>query len=109
MAAKQSISIPDVAAMVTEPWRPRDLVQANDAILRIARLEGEFPWHHHDEDELFLCWHGGFRIELEGSDPVALSTGDLFVVPRGTRHRPVADEPAYTLLLEKPQTKQYGN
>ena len=48
-------------------------------------------------------------IELEGSDPVTLGTGDLFVVPRGTRHRPVADQPAYALLLEKPQTKQYGS
>ena len=103
------VDIDRVAEGMLEAFRPKDLVRANDTIVRLARLDGEFPWHHHDEDELFLCWLGEFRIELEGSDPVTLGTGDLFVVPRGTRHRPVADQPAYALLLEKPQTKQYGN
>jgi quercetin dioxygenase-like cupin family protein len=80
----------------------------NDAVVRVARLEGEFPWHHHDEDELFLCWDGSFRIELEGDEAVELEAGDLFVVPRGTRHRPVAASTAHTLLLERPETEQYG-
>jgi len=109
MPPLESISIPDLVTTITEPWRPRDLTQVNDAILRIAMLEGEFPWHHHDEDELFLCWQGEFRVELEGGDSVVLRAGELFVVPRGVEHRPVADRPAYTLLLERPETKQYGS
>jgi quercetin dioxygenase-like cupin family protein len=103
------VSITEAIAALPGPWRPRDLVRANGAVVRVARLHGEFPWHHHDEEELFLCWGGSFRIELEGREPVTLRPGDLFVVPTGMRHRPVADETAHALLLERPETKQYGN
>jgi mannose-6-phosphate isomerase-like protein (cupin superfamily) len=102
------VSIRDVAAATAEAWRPVDLVTANDTIVRLARLDGAFDWHTHDEDELFLCWEGTFRIEMAGTDPVVLGVGDLFVVPAGIDHRPVADVPAVTLLIERPETEQRG-
>ena len=104
-----TISIPAAAKGRVRPFEPLDLVIVNDAVVRIAAIEGEFPWHHHDEDELFLCWEGGFRIEVRDGEPVELVTGDLYVVPRGIEHRPVAERRAVVLLLERPETLQYGN
>ena len=104
-----AISIPELIDTLEGPWRPLDVVAANEAIVRVARLEGEFPWHTHDEDELFLCWDGSFVVELEGAEAVQLNRGDVFVVQRGVRHRPVAEKTAHALLLERPETKRYGN
>jgi mannose-6-phosphate isomerase-like protein (cupin superfamily) len=78
------ISIPVAAKGRVRPFEPTDLVVVNDAVVRIAAIEGEFPWHHHDEDELFLCWDGGFRIEFRDGEPVELVTGDLYVIPEAS-------------------------
>ncbi len=97
-----------IAAAIERPWERVDVATANDSVVRMAMAHGEFPWHEHEEDELFICWSGRFRIELEGGDPISLEPGRLFVVPRKVRHRPVADQPAVALMIERPETKQYG-
>jgi quercetin dioxygenase-like cupin family protein len=103
------VDLAAVGAAIERPFEPVDVVTVNDTVLRMAQVHGAFPWHRHEEDELFLCWYGMFTIELEGGHSVALEPGQLFVVPRGQEHRPIADEPAVTLLVERPETKQYGN
>ncbi len=104
------VSIEAVAAGMDQPWRPVDLVRANDTMVRMARFEGSFDWHDHDEDELFLCWSGSFRVELEGGDRADLHPGELFVVPAHVRHRPVADAgPAFGVMVERPETTQRGS
>lgn len=104
----EALDLNVIAAGMERPWEPVDVAAVNDSIIRMAMAHGEFPWHEHEEDELFLCWSGKFRIEMENAEPVALEPGRLFVVPKKVRHRPVADEPAVTLLIERPETKQYG-
>jgi quercetin dioxygenase-like cupin family protein len=103
------IDLRESARSIARSWVPIDLVRANDTVVRLAKLEGEFPWHQHDEDELFLCWDGAFRIELAGRQAVELHAGQLFVVPKRVQHRPIATEPAFALLIERPETLQYGN
>lgn len=99
-----------MAREISEPWKPRLAAEANGFELKVVRLHGEFPWHQHElEDELFYCLEGSFRIELEQRDAVTLSSGEVFVVPAGVRHRPVADEPALAALFERGETKQYGD
>jgi quercetin dioxygenase-like cupin family protein len=99
----------EAAASLTEPWQPIEVARADEAVVRVARLHGAFPWHHHAEDELFLCWEGRFRVEVEGGPSVVLGPGQVVVVPRGRRHRPVADEPAVAVLVERAETRQYGS
>jgi quercetin dioxygenase-like cupin family protein len=102
------IGLDAVADRLATAWQPVDLALVNGAVVRMVRLEGEYPWHRHDEDELFLCWRGAFRIEIEGRSSILLEAGQLFVVERGVRHRSVAQVgPAYALLLERPET-QHG-
>jgi len=105
----QEVSLDTIADGLADPWKPVDVAHINGSVARLVRLEGEFPWHHHGEDEAFLCWRGTFRIELDGRTPAHLAAGQLFVVPSGLRHRPVAAAgPAVALLIEPAETKQYG-
>ena len=84
-------------------WRPRVVAALNGQEVKVARLAGPFVWHAHpDADELFLVLGGRLRIELDGREPVTLSPGELYVVPRGVRHRPVTISDECEVLLFEP-------
>ena len=84
----------------SDHWAPRIIATLNDYEVKVVKVKGEFVWHEHqDTDELFLVLRGSLRIELRDG-AVALSPGELYVVPRGIEHRPVAPEECEMLLIE---------
>jgi mannose-6-phosphate isomerase-like protein (cupin superfamily) len=90
-------------------WSPKIVAQLNDYHVKIAKVQGEFEWHSHPEtDELFLVVAGRLVIELpEG--PVELGEGDLYVVPKGVQHKPVAKDVCQILMLEPTGTINTGD
>lgn len=95
---------------VTEHWTPRVIGRVNDQYIKVAKLLGEFVWHAHDEeDELFLVVTGDLRIQLEGDRDVRIGPGEFFVVPRGVRHNPIAEQEVEIVLIETVTTAHTGN
>lgn len=95
--------------LIDEFWSPKIVGELNGQHVKLARLKGEFVWHHHDEeDELFLVLRGKLLIEFRDGD-VVLEEGDCLVIPRGVEHRPVAEEEAAVLLFEPAGTLNTGN
>ncbi len=102
-------SLTALFAAFDERWSPKVAADINDMQLKLVKLEGEFVWHSHaDEDELFLVHRGRLRIELRDQPSLVLGPGELVVIPRGVEHRPVADEPCEVLLLEPRSTVNTG-
>ncbi len=98
-----------LAAALAETWSPRVIGEVDDMYVKVARLHGDFPWHQHDhEDELFLVLAGRLRLEMTDRT-VELTEGDLFVMPKGVRHRPVADEECLVMLVERKTTAHTGD
>jgi mannose-6-phosphate isomerase-like protein (cupin superfamily) len=94
------INLQEKLTKIPAPWSPRVIAALNDYQLKLARLEGEFVWHQHDDtDEAFLVLSGQLRIELEDG-PVHLGPGELYVVPKGVAHRPVAEPVCEVMLIE---------
>ena len=103
----------DVAAelqQVEKHWTPRVIGRVNDQYVKVAKLHGELMWHAHDqEDEMFLVVSGRLRIQLEGDEEVVLDPGQFYVVPRGVRHNPVAEEEVEIVLIETVTTAHTGD
>lgn len=99
----------NIAATLVEFWSPRVIGEVNDTYVKVAKLMGSLAWHsHEDEDELFLVLKGRLRIELEGGN-VELGEGDMYVVPKGVRHNPVAEEECHIMLIERKSTQHTGD
>ena len=99
-----------IAAALTDYWSPRVVGEVDDSYIKVAKVHGSLCWHsHEDEDELFLILKGHLRIELEHAAPVELDEGEMFVVPKGMRHNPVAEQECLLMLIERKSTLHTGN
>jgi mannose-6-phosphate isomerase-like protein (cupin superfamily) len=97
------VSLAEKFAGFTDQWAPRIVARYNDNEVRLVKVQGEFIWHaHEDTDELFLVIDGALEMEMRDRT-VVLNPGELFVVPRGTEHRPCARHGEVKLLLIDPK------
>jgi mannose-6-phosphate isomerase-like protein (cupin superfamily) len=104
-----AIHLADKLAAFSEHWSPKIVTQFNGHDVMVVKLKGEFVWHAHpDTDDFFLVLKGRLTIQLRDS-VVALGPGDLYVVPKGVEHRPVADEEVHLLLIEPAGTPNTGD
>lgn len=96
-------------ATFSEPFQPRTVARFNGHDVMVVKAKGEFVWHSHaDTDDFFLVLSGRLVIELRDRK-VLLGPGELFVVPRGVEHRPVAEEEVHLLLIEPTGTPNTGD
>ena len=94
---------------ITDYWSPKVISRVNDQYVKIAKVKGTLAWHNHtDEDELFLVVRGRLLIQLEGEE-IELNPGDIYVVPKGVMHNPVADDECWVMLIETVTTKHTGD
>lgn len=105
----RAINLAEKLASFDETWSPKIVAELNGQHVKVAKIQGEFTWHHHDdEDELFMVLKGSMELQFRDRN-VPLAPGELCVVPRGVEHRPVAAETAHILLFEPATTRNTGN
>ena len=103
------VDLRDKLSLFAEHWSPKVVATMNDYEVKVVKVKGEFVWHSHaDTDELFLVVDGTLTIQLPDGD-VILRAGQLFVVPRGVEHCPVADQEAQIVLVEPRGTVNTGD
>ena len=109
MCNYRPINLAEKLSTFADRWQPRTVGQFNGHDLMVVKVKGEFVWHKHDEtDDFFLVLKGRITIQMrEGS--VSLGPGEVFVVPKGVEHRPVAEEEAHILLIEPSGTPNTGD
>lgn len=96
-------------ALFNEYWSPKIAGELNGSYIKLAKLKGEFDWHHHEhEEEMFLVVKGTLLIRFRDKD-VYLEAGEFIVIPKGVDHLPVAKEEVHVVLIEPMSTLNTGN
>src|SRR5271165_5690377 len=103
------VNVTEKLSQIHDHWKPRIIGELNGQEVKVVKFLGPFVWHHHDnEDELFFCVSGRFRIQFRDRT-VELQAGDLFIVPKGVEHCSLAEEEAHVLIFEPAATSNTGN
>jgi len=103
------INLAEKFSLFSEHWRPKVVGELNGQEVKLVKVQGVFPWHHHEtEDEMFLVWKGRFRVEYR-DHVIELGPGEFTIVPRGVEHRTAADEEAEVLIFEPAAVVNTGN
>lgn len=109
MDKKHSINLLEKFSKFDDQWSPKIIAESNNQLIKLAKIEGEFVWHNHpDEDEVFFIVKGSLLIKFRDKD-VHLKEGELYVVPKGADHFPVAEEECWVMLIEPKGTKHTGD
>ena len=109
MSDYKPINLAEKFGKFTEQWSPRVVAEMNDYQFKLSKLQGEFIWHSHPEtDEVFLVVDGALTIEFRDGR-VDLKAGEMFVVPRGVEHKPVADAECKLMIIEPRGVKNTGD
>jgi mannose-6-phosphate isomerase-like protein (cupin superfamily) len=102
------VNLREKFAKFQDAWSPKIVGELNGQYVKLAKFRGEFIWHQHDnEDEMFLVVKGKLKIGLEGRD-LHVGEGEFVVIPKGVRHKPVAEEEVHVILLEPTSTVSTG-
>lgn len=103
------INIQQKFSLFNDHWNPRIIAELNGQYVKLAKFQGEFIWHKHDEeDELFMVIKGSFEMQFR-DQAIILKEGEILIVPRGTEHRPVANKEVHVLLFEPATTLNTGD
>src|SRR5688500_16674404 len=105
----QSINLQDKLSKFSEHWSPKIVAQMNNYHFKIVKVQGEFVWHDHPEtDEVFIVLKGQLEIQFRDGK-VFLNEGEMFVVPNGLEHKPVAENECHIMLVEPAGTVNTGD
>ena len=105
----EKVNLAEKFGRFAEYWSPKIAGELNDSYVKLAKVKGEFVWHHHaNEDELFLVVKGRLVIRLRDRD-IEIGPGEFLIVPKGVEHLPIAKEETHILLLEPKSTLNTGN
>lgn len=103
------VNIEHKFSLFNDHWSPKIIGELNGQEIKLAKVKGEFVWHNHqNEDEMFLVIRGTLKIEMRDGT-VEIKEGEMFIVPRGVEHKPIAEDEVWLMLFEPAETKHTGN